>query len=124
MIDIDQDGLGKQGTPIESNCPAHDQKAFEAAIVAGTASIPACQQIWARPLLSGAYAISFVNFATTPVTMVCDSKCLAKMGFKTIVAVRDVWAHADLGMTSSINVTLPANGASVLYRIEQPCENC
>ena len=31
--------------------------------------------------------------------------------------VRDLWAHADLGVMTSLNVEMPGDGASVVYKL-------
>jgi hypothetical protein len=57
--------------------------------------IPACQQIWWKPL-SGAVksvALLFINYAPAAVAITCDEQCLANAGISSNSTVRDLWLH-------------------------------
>jgi len=81
--------------------------------------VDACQQVWARPLHDGAHAFCLINFAPTETEVVCDKECMRRAGVpsESLVAVRDVVRHRDLGDMSQIGVKLEGNGGSVLYRV-------
>jgi len=84
-------------------------------------SLDPCQMVWARPLVGGERALCFVNFAPGPATVRCDATCMsggAAAGSAARFHVRDVVQRVDLeGERTSLEVTLPGNGASLLYRL-------
>ncbi len=106
---MDQDRLGFQGSVVVSSCPP-----FVPA--ANASGIPACQQVWVRPLQGGSMAVVLVNFATQPATVACDATCFATLGI-TRAAVRDLWQHRDLGVMGAVSMVVPADGASVMLRL-------
>jgi hypothetical protein len=77
--------------------------------------VPPCQQIWARPLADGSFAVCAVNFDVVEANINCDETCLGSMNM-TSASVRDVWAHEELGVFSNVNITIGANGASRTFR--------
>ena len=117
MIAIDQDVLGKQGWPVWSNCPPHDQAAYEQDIARGNAVIPPCQQVWARPLSGGQVALAFVNYSPVAATVTCDTTCMRAAGVPSGAAFRDVWLHKDLGRFTLFKITLNGLGYSALYHL-------
>ena len=50
----------------------------------GDLPVPACQQIWRKPLADGSVAVAVVNFDAFAVNVTCDSTCFAKLGFATV----------------------------------------
>ncbi len=103
VIAIDQDPLGIQGTVIWQNCDTYS-------------GVPPCQQIWARPLADGSYALCAVNFDVVEANINCDETCLGAIGMSS-ASVRDVWAHEELGVFSNLNITIGENGASRTFRL-------
>jgi len=79
--------------------------------------------VWARPLVDGAYAITFVNAGDLPVDVACGADCLSITGWDSdqVFTVRDLWAHSYLAnstVAAGINVTsLDADGGVAMYRI-------
>eukprot|EP00047_Mylnosiga_fluctuans_P005731 m.242349 g.242349 ORF g.242349 m.242349 type:complete len:400 (+) comp14019_c0_seq1:32-1231(+) len=108
VIAIDQDLLGVQGSVILTNCPPF------LPLQAGD-SVPACQQIWARPLADGSVAMNFLNFDTKPAAITCDADCFRRAGLGQAHA-RDLWAHQELGIVTAYTANVAANGASVTMK--------
>jgi len=109
VIAVDQDPLGAQGRVLWENCPMttlEDARHLSA--------IPNCQQVWAKPLSNGSYAVAFVNYDIVGATTVCGYSCLAEMGMRS-ASIRDLWAHEDLGTFTTFTVQLAADGASQTY---------
>lgn len=86
--------------------------------------VPDCQQIWLKRLADG-FAVAFVNFTTTPVQL-GPGRHNAFLTFDVAQAlgwqmahVRDLWAHEDLGVHSTVRVALEGNGASRLFKLTQ-----
>ena len=62
--------------------------------------------VWARPLSAAAggsaHAITFLNVASAPRVVTCDSACFGAMGYPNtstplpVLHARDLWAHKDL----------------------------
>lgn len=130
VIAVDQDPLGAQGTTIFDNCPLVPLVDLQeqAALLRGSnrrpegtpsplqdSPVPACQQIWRRDLADGSVAVAMVNFDVFAVNVTCDATCFTKIGF-TSAAVRDLWAHTDLGVMSSYSVNLAGGGHSVALK--------
>jgi hypothetical protein len=94
VIAVNQDSLGVQGAPVWSNCDPNFKRAVNATTGESVGDPPECQQIWAKPLHSGAQAVVFVNFADTAVNVTCDATagCMAALGMQ-VASVRDLWAH-------------------------------
>ena len=103
MIAVDQDSLGIQGQVIWENCLSYS-------------GVPACQQIWGRPLADGSWSICAVNYDVVEANIFCDEACFSAMGM-TSGSVRDVWAHEELGVFSNLNITIGENGASRMFRV-------
>ncbi|KAG8470565.1 hypothetical protein KFE25_008986 [Diacronema lutheri] len=76
-----------------------------------------CQQVWVRPLEGGAAAICLVNFAPDVARIVCDAACLDQAGFPLGVHVRDVVARRDMGPVQSLDMDVPGDGGSFLFRV-------
>jgi len=88
VIAVNQDKLGKQGIRIEGgDLNLRSTDPFNTT------------NIWARELHDGSRAIVFLNVGSSQVSLICDQRCFAKMGFSNLdtrLAVRDLWAHKDL----------------------------
>ena len=108
VIAVNQDPLGVQGHVIWNNCPPYNP-------ATPTSSVPACQQIWARPLADGSFAVAFANFDTVPTVLVCDAACFGAIGMSSAL-VRDLWAHEDIGLLTNLTVPLGGDGSSAIYR--------
>jgi len=103
IIAVDQDPLGIQSTVIWENCQ-------------NFTGIPACQQIWAKLLSDGSYALCAVNYDVVEAYINCDETCFGAIGM-TAASVRDQWAHEELGVFTNLNITIGANGASRSFRV-------
>lgn len=72
------------------NCPVHNLTR------ALSDPIPACQQIWSKPL-SGpqprSIALLFINYASEAVNITCNTNCLWHAGIISKATVRDLWLH-------------------------------
>jgi len=93
VIAIDQDPLGRQARRVKSDGDV---------------------EIWARPLAGRAHAVGVFNRgdATAHVTIRCEDLQLCG-GYR----VRDVWAHADVGMLAATqSVSVPSHGVE-LWRL-------
>ena len=80
--------------------------------------------VWARPLSAAAggsaHAITFLNVASTPRVVTCDSACFGAMGYPNtstplpVLHARDLWAHKNLpdihGLTFSAGSLKPNGG--------------
>jgi hypothetical protein len=108
--------------------------------------IPACQQIWSKPL-SGpqprSIALLFINYASEAVNITCNTSCLWHAGILSNATARDLWLHkgalknfefmnemkriryllanvlpSDVGTVSdSFTSSVGANGASNTYKL-------
>lgn len=78
--------------------------------------------IWGRPLSDGSWAVGFFNADITPVNLTCAADCMEAFGWQPnqVLAVRDLWAHEDLGFTNATvgwSVTsLPPDGGVEVFR--------
>jgi len=93
VIAIDQDPLGRQARRVKSDGDV---------------------EIWARPLAGRAHAVGVFNRgdATAHVTIRCEDLRLCG-GYH----MRDVWAHADVGMLAATqSVSVPSHGVE-LWRL-------
>jgi len=106
VIAVDQDALGVQGSVVVNNCPT-----FVRAL--NVSDVPACQQVWARPLHGGSVALVLVNFSPQAATIACDTSCFKAIGL-TRAKARDLWQHSDIGVVSSVSMQVPAGGASIM----------
>ncbi len=96
VIAVDQDPLGKEG-----------DRAYETGPL----------QVWTRSLVGGDLAVALFNGVASPTEMTLN---LAKVGWRGPAAVRDLWAHRDLGdVRSSYTVMTPGHGV-VLLRLSRP----
>ena len=83
--------------------------------------------VWARWLAGGDVALLFVNFASSPATVTCDSACMAALAkprhqaAPSLWKARDVWLHQPIGTISQADgfttSELPAEGGSTLLRL-------
>ena len=93
VIAVDQDPLGQQGNRV-----------------ARTAST----DVWRKPLGGGAVAVALLNRGNQETTITANWK---ELGLKaeTTMAVRDLWAHHDLGtFTTNFVGTVPAHTTLLL----------
>jgi len=95
-------------------------------------AVPAdsCTNVWGRRLQGGAAAVVLFNNgpAGANATVTCDAACLAAVGISPTtaprgVAVRDLWAHADLpplpaGAPFVLAAAVPGDGAVAAFRLE------
>jgi len=122
VIAVDQDALGRQGRIIWENCPKRslEQLVHEAASNEYPAP-PACQQVWAKPLMGGDWAVALVNwdFGTKKVELRPGE--IHELGFGAGVSVRDLWAKEDLGIhTGGFHAQIDGGGGSKLFRFRPP----
>ena len=91
VIAIDQDPMGVEGNRILKNGD---------------------QEVWARPLAKGAYAIGLFNRGSDPATIAVkwsDVKLSGKL------KVRDLWAHSDLGkIANEYSTQVPPHGVAMI----------
>ena len=109
VLAVSQDPLGQPGFVVVDSCGEFNET--------GSPSPPECQQVWAKRLSRGAYAVLMVNWARHPVRVQCDSGCLQSVGLYGKVDVRDLWAQADLGPMEGITVDLKGGGPSAMFRL-------
>lgn len=90
-----------------------------------TATLPsACTNVWGRPLADGSWAVTMVNNGAENTTVTCGPECIAFMNMTGggQVQVRDLWAHAIVGVLSgptagwTWNATVPGDGGSAMFR--------
>ena len=84
----------------------------------------ACTNVWARSLAGGDVALAFVNHGTNATEVVCDSDCFAAIGLSDAksLAVRDMWAHADLPTRRppySFTVNVTGDGSAEAFRLSR-----
>jgi len=95
VIAVNQDPMGVEGNRIAKNGD---------------------QEVWARPLAKGAYAIGLFNRGAEPATIAVkwsDVKMSGKL------KVRDLWAHSDLGkVADGYSAQVPSHGVSMI-RVEK-----
>jgi len=129
VIAVDQDPLGVQGVVVWGSCP----KVQPHQLVRGrgmltrkpppVATVPHCQQVWAKPLASGDHALLFVNFAPIAAHVVCDSACFAALGYvsgRRPARVLDLWQHRDLGHANeTLEAVLAPDGGFAMFRLEE-----
>ena len=106
---MDQDVLGAQGRVVWENCPLSAEER-----IAAPEFIPDCQQIWAKPLANGSWAVAFANYALKEATVTCGASCFAALGM-TSASIRDLWLHEELGVFSEFPSTMAADGGSQVY---------
>ena len=91
VIDVDQDGLGRQGDRISAEGPI---------------------EVWARPLAGSAAAIGIFNRLSVPLEAHVDFR---KAGFVHGVSARDLWMKTDLGrLAPDYTVQVPGHGVIFL----------
>ena len=91
IIDVDQDGLGRQGDRISAEGPI---------------------EVWARPLSGSTVAIGIFNRLSVPLDAHVDFR---KAGFAHGVSARDLWMKTDLGRLSpDYTVQVPGHGVIFL----------
>ena len=74
--------------------------------------------------IAGDVALAFVNHGTNATEVVCDSDCFAAIGLSDAksLAVRDMWAHADLPTRRppySFTVNVTGDGSTEAFRLSR-----
>ena len=71
-----------------------------------------CTNVWARPLSRKRTALGFVSNLEAAANITCDAACFATAGVTAAaVRVRDMIAHADLGvLRAPLSVTVVVGG--------------
>jgi alpha-galactosidase len=91
VIAVDQDRLGKEGSPIAKSGET---------------------QVWAKPLEGGAYAIALFNLGETPARM---SVKWSQVHLSGKLHVRDLWAHKNLGeVANGYSATVAPHGVAMI----------
>ena len=91
----------------------------------GSSAPPNSTTVWGRPLIGGAWAITFLNAGSNVVDISCSVSdgCLVATGWEAAqpLLVRDLWAHAMLpNTTAGVGFTakaVPANGGVVMLTL-------
>ncbi|MDH6128079.1 NEW3 domain-containing protein [Kitasatospora sp. GP82] len=94
VIAVDQDRLGKQGTPV---------------------SMAGGLDVLAKPLADGSVAVTLFNENSAPAVI---STTASAIGLHTAKAytLRDLWAHTTTESAGTISATVPGHG-TVMYRV-------
>lgn len=96
VIAVDQDRLGKEG-----------DRAYESGPL----------QVWTKPLSGGDVAVGLFNGIRSPARMTLS---LSAIGWRGPAAVRDLWAHRNLGeIRGEYTVIVPGHGV-VMLRLRHP----
>jgi len=77
--------------------------------------------VWARPLFDGSWAVVFFNAGSASSNITCDASCFQQMGFtpSTQLVIRDLWQHKNIATTAASTYTaynVPAEGGSVMLK--------
>ncbi len=93
VIAVDQDSLGAQGMVVQNYPPE--------------------LQVWVKPLKDGSKAVLLFNRGSVPSAITAD---WGRVGIKTKdAAVRDLWAHKDMGVAERhYTATVPSHGVVML----------
>ena len=95
VIAVDQDPKGVEGTRIAKNGD---------------------QEVWAKPLAKGAYAIALFNRGTDPATIAVK---WSEVKLSGKLKVQDLWAHSDLGkIADGYSAQVPPHGVAMI-RVER-----
>ena len=124
VISVDQDPLGIQGEIVWENCPVRKRENILQGHVYDR--IPSCQQVWARPLHDGSFAVVLLNLAPSETQMqfrisdVCWSgsgkyRCPA---YFEQAKVRDLWTKKHSTVEKVLTMTVPPDGASRMLKVE------
>jgi len=86
-----------------------------------TVGAPTKDNVWARPLFDGSWAVVFLNVGASSSNTTCDASCFQQMGFtpSTQLVVRDLWQHKNIGTTTASTYTvynIPPQGGSVMLK--------
>lgn len=93
VIAVDQDALGKQGILISDNGSG--------------------LQVWSREVAGGT-VVALLNLSGSPATIAANWSGIGLDPNQT-EAVRDLWAHADLGeFSSGFSATVPSHGVTMV----------
>ena len=93
VIAVDQDPLGKEGTRVSKNADL---------------------EVWAKQLQDGSRAVILLNRGATEASITANWE---ELGYPAHLsaAVRDLWAHRDLGQaTGKYSASVPAHGVVML----------
>jgi len=108
VIAVNQDVLGKQGIRISgTNLSVGDDLSTD--------------NVWARELTGGAYAMIFLNNANDDKNVTCSQTCFQRIGISSgqEYSVRDLWQHTDNGTINNayISTVVPGQGGSVIIKL-------
>ncbi|MDE2106853.1 MAG: glycoside hydrolase family 27 protein [Patescibacteria group bacterium] len=98
VIAVDQDSLGKQGWMMSS-------------VPCGSANC----EVWGRPLSGNKWAIELVNLDSAAHTISANWQVLHLP--ENVYAVRDLWAHSDLGTMSGYTASSLGSHASMMLEL-------
>ena len=89
-------------------------------LAASPAGAQSCTNVWGR-VLSDGYALGFVNNGGDAVDVSCGPACFAALNITaTSLKVRDVWAHADIGVITapfSFSASVNGSGFAALFKL-------
>ena len=68
-------------------------------------------EVWYGSLSNGNYVVALFNRGDQTTT---KTIAMSQLGISGEWKVRDLWQHADEGMTSTLSATLPAHGCKVV----------
>lgn len=99
VLDVNQDPLGK---------------------AAGRRGQRGAQEVWARPLFDGTWAVGLINGGMEAAPITVD---LNDLGFRGYQPIRDLWLHRNLGtFQEKFTEKVPAHGA-VMIKVGRPQKN-
>ena len=113
-IAVNQDDLGVQGHRVWSNKGGN---------VPVEGDIPSGDiEVWAGPLMSGQFAVILLNRSTEPADITAKfADCGLREG--EVAAVRDIWAHKDIGTFTNEYTGEKVPGHGVKFLILTPILN-
>lgn len=99
-LDISQDPMGVQGTPISTEGNG---------------------QVWVKPLANGDRAVALLNRGTVPTTISTDANTIG-LRHAPSYNLRDVWQHTTTETAGTIAASVPGHSV-VLYRVSPGLPN-
>ena len=90
VLAVDQDALGRQATRVAQN---------------------GGQEVWAKPLADGAWAVGLFNRDDQPAEVALD---LAKLKLAGPQPIRDLWRKKNLPAAARLSAQIPAHGGGTL----------
>jgi alpha-galactosidase len=108
VLAVNQDALGKQATIISEE---GERITIQRPGRTDTRQVMP-QQVWARPLEDGSWAVGLFNLGETPAKVTVKWADLKVTGNRT---VRDLWRQKDLGrFDNEFSLTIPPHGAEMV----------